>query len=124
MVKFLKCNTCGKIVMVIESSACPTMCCGKPMEELTVNTTDGAFEKHVPVVEQDGLKVTVKVGSVAHPMLEVHHIAFIALETNKGVSIKYLHPGEEPKAEFALCEGEKVVCAYEFCNLHGLWVGN
>ena len=31
-------------------------------EELTANTTDGAHEKHVPVIEQNGNTVTVKVG--------------------------------------------------------------
>jgi superoxide reductase len=32
-----------------------------------------------------------------------------------------LCPGDKPIAEFALVEGDEVVAAYEFCNLHGLW---
>ncbi|MBQ4252225.1 MAG: desulfoferrodoxin Dfx [Erysipelotrichaceae bacterium] len=124
MVRFFKCPVCGKILMEIEKRPCPTMCCGKPMEEMTLNTSDGAFEKHVPVVEQDGNKVTVKVGSVAHPMLAAHYITFIALETNKGLTIRNLNPGEEPKADFILADDEKVIMAYEYCNLHGLWGGN
>ena len=43
-------------------------------EEITANTTDGAYEKHVPVIEQQGDHVMVKVGSVPHPMLDVHWI--------------------------------------------------
>ncbi len=82
---------------------------------------DAAAEKHVPDVAIDGDKVTVKVGSVEHPMLDAHYITFIYLETEKGGQIKYLKPGEEPKAEFLL-NGEKPVAAFEFCNLHGLWV--
>ena len=43
-------------------------------KELTANTVDAAFEKHVPVIEQSGDTVTVKVGSVEHPMLDAHYI--------------------------------------------------
>ena len=38
-----------------------------------------------------------------------------------GRSDKKLEPGDEPKACFALCEGEKFVAAYAYCNLHSLW---
>jgi superoxide reductase len=91
------------------------------MVELVPNTTDGAHEKHVPVIEKDGNKVTVKVGSVAHPMLAAHYIEFIILETNKTVHLANLTPENEPCAEFVLAEGEEVVAAYEYCNLHGFW---
>ncbi|MBR0475054.1 MAG: desulfoferrodoxin Dfx [Erysipelotrichaceae bacterium] len=122
-VKVLKCKECGKMVLELKGSQCPTKCCGEPMAELVPNTTDGALEKHVPVIEQDGNKVTVRVGSVAHPMLEAHYIEFIILETTKSAYLKTLNPGEEPVAEFLLAEDEDVVAAYEYCNLHGYWKG-
>lgn len=111
------------MVLELKGSQCPTKCCGEPMAELVPNTTDGALEKHVPVIEQDGNKVTVRVGSVAHPMLEAHYIEFIILETTKSAYLKTLNPGEEPVAEFLLAEDEDVVAAYEYCNLHGYWKG-
>ncbi len=120
-VKVLKCMACGKMVLELKGSQCPTKCCGEPMVELTPNTTDGALEKHVPVIEQEGNKVTVKVGSVDHPMLEAHYIEFIILETTKSAYLKTLNPNEAPCAEFLLTEGEEVVAAYEYCNLHGFW---
>ena len=89
-------------------------------EELTANTTDGAHEKHVPVIEQQGDHVTVKVGSVEHPMLDVHYIEWIALATPDRLEIAYLKPGDKPVAEFA-CTGADDVTAYAYCNLHGLW---
>ncbi len=89
-------------------------------EELTANTTDGAYEKHVPVIEQDGDTVTVKVGSVEHPSLPAHYIEWILLETEQGFQIHYLKPGMKPEAVFKV--NEKVVAAYEYCNLHGLWI--
>ena len=88
-------------------------------KELTANTTDGAHEKHVPVIEQHGDHVTVKVGSVPHPMLDVHWIEWILLETAGGYQKKDLKPGDKPEAEFAVTD--PVIAAYEYCNLHGLW---
>ena len=101
--KFLRCKVCGKIVALVnDCSSCPTKCCGEAMEEIPVNTQDGAHEKHVPVYEVVDNIVNVKVGEVDHPMLEAHYI-------------------QEPKAQFALLPGEKVVAVYEYCNLHGLY---
>ena len=97
------------------------MCCGKTMTKLEPNTTDGAMEKHVPVIEKDGNKVIVRVGSVEHPMLEAHYIQFIVLETKQGYQKKDLKPGDKPCAEFVLADGDEAVAAYEYCNLHGLW---
>ena len=96
-------------------------CQGGHMELLKANTTDAATEKHVPVVAIDGNTVKVSVGSVAHPMLEEHFINFIALETNLGISVHNLKPGEAPETIFALADGETAIAAYEYCNLHGLW---
>lgn len=119
--KFYKCAKCGKIIGMVKNSACPTMCCGEPMEEMIANTTDAATEKHVPVVQVEGNAVTVCVGEVEHPMMEEHFIQWIALETTEGAQRKELKPGEKPMRSFALAEGEKVIAAYEYCNLHGLW---
>ena len=119
---FYKCEKCGNFVTFLtEKTACTPMCCGEKMTELTPNTTDGAFEKHVPAVSVDGNIVTVAVGSVAHPMVEAHYIQFIVLETSEGYQKKDLTPADEPVAKFALAPGEKPLAAYEYCNLHGLW---
>jgi superoxide reductase len=91
------------------------------MKEIVPNTSDGAHEKHVPVVKVEGNHVLVEVGSVAHPMIEAHYIEWIALETNKGNQRKQLKPNEAPRAEFALLDGEKVIAAYAYCNLHSLF---
>ena len=88
--------------------------------EIIPNTVDAAKEKHVPVIEQHGDHVTIKVGSVPHPMLDVHYIEFILLETQTGYQVKYLTPNDQPEADFAVTEPIKA--AYEYCNLHGLWM--
>ena len=119
--KFYKCAHCGNIIAYIHDSGVRASCCGEEMRELIPNTTDAAGEKHVPVISIDGQTVTVTVGSVLHPMLDVHYIEWIILETRQGRQRKALKPGDEPKAVFALGPGDEVVAAYEYCNLHGLW---
>lgn len=93
--------------------------CEGPVE-IKPNTTDAATEKHLPVVTVEGNIVTVNVSTVAHPMTEAHWIAVIAIETENGYQIAYLNPDNEPKAQFIT--DSKVLRAYEYCNLHGLWV--
>ena len=88
--------------------------------ELIPNTTDAAGEKHVPVIEVTGDTVTVKVGSVEHPSLDAHYIEFIVLVTEGGMQMKWLKPGMKPEAVFKV--NGQPVAAYEYCNLHGLWM--
>ena len=107
--------------MYLNKDACDVKCCGETTVEMVPNTSDGAGEKHVPVIEKDGNKVTVKVGEVAHPMQDDHFIEWVALETEQGNQRKPLKPGCEPKVTFALAEGDKVKAVYAYCNLHGLW---
>lgn len=120
--RFFKCQGCGNFVTFLnEKSGCTPKCCGETMKELTANTTDGAKEKHVPMIEEDGKAVTVTVGSAEHPMIDAHYIQWIILETKQGYQKKDLHPGEKPVARFALSDDDEVVAAYEYCNLHGFW---
>lgn len=117
--KFLRCNHCGNLVAMIKDAGPIPVCCGEKMEVLVAKTVEGAGEKHRPVVEVAGNTVTVKVGEVAHPMTEEHHIEWVVLETKFGNIRKDLTT--EPKATFLLEEGNEVINAYAYCNLHGLW---
>lgn len=121
MRKYFKCKHCGNIVAMVEDKGVPVVCCGEKMMELIPGTTDAAVEKHVPVVSVDGDTVNVAVGSVEHPMLPEHFIEWIAIHTKKGSQMKYLNPGEAPKAGFVLCDGDELEAVYAYCNLHGLW---
>ena len=72
--------------------------------------------------KQGAWRHLITVGAVEHPMLPEHYIEWIALETAQGNQRKPLAPGQKPEAVFMLAEGDSVVAAYEYCNLHGLWV--
>lgn len=119
--KFLKCMHCGTIVAVVKDSGVPVVCCGETMREIKAGEMDAAVEKHVPVYEVAGNIANVTVGEAEHPMLPEHYIEWIMMQTEQGNQRKELRPGEAPKASFALCDGDKVIAVYTYCNLHGLW---
>lgn len=119
--KFYKCEICGNFVEMVKESGAPMTCCGQNMTELIPGTSDGAFEKHVPVYKVEGTVLKVNVGAVNHPMVDVHYIEWVAIETNKGAYRISLKPEEAPKAELTLADGETVVAVYAYCNIHGLW---
>ena len=97
--KFYICNHCGNLVTTIHN----------------------AGEKHLPVAELSGSRLTVTVGAVEHPMADVHYIQWIFVETENGGQIRYLNPGQAPSTVFEL-GSEKPVAVYAYCNLHGLWM--
>lgn len=119
--RFFICPKCGNIVAFVKNSGAPVSCCGGEMQELLPGTTEAATEKHIPVFTVDGNTVTVEVGSVAHPMTEAHHIAWISLETKAGNQRKELDPTGAPRVTFVMEAGDEVRAVYAYCNLHGLW---
>ena len=119
--KFYICAHCGNIVAYVKNAGVPVMCCGEKMQELVPGTVDASVEKHLPVITVEGSTVTVRVGSVEHPMAAEHYIEWIALETKEGNQRKALVPGAKPQAVFALADGDSAVAAYAYCNLHSLW---
>lgn len=94
---------------------------GSGFTVLDPSKSEGAGEKHIPCVKEDGSTVTVQIGSVLHPMTIEHNIGWIYLKTTQGGQLKYLEPEKEPIAVFSLASGEKAVAAYAYCNLHGFW---
>ena len=119
--KFFKCEVCGNTVAFIEDHGVPLVCCGKKMKELVPGEIDAAVEKHVPVIDVDGNKVKVSIGDVEHPMTEPHYIEWVVLQTEKGNQRKVLTPCDEPVVNFMVTDDDKVLRAYAYCNLHGLW---
>ena len=114
-----KCEVCGNIVEVLHEGAGELVCCGEPMKLLVENTVDASKEKHVPVIEKTAGSVTVKVGSVSHPMEEKHYIEWIEIIADGKAYRQFLKPGNAPEAVFEI-KANKIE-AREHCNLHGLW---
>lgn len=119
--KLFKCRHCGNIAHKIYDSKVPMMCCGEKMEELIPNTSDGAGEKHVPVIERDGDVLKVFIGEVPHPMIKEHYITHIFLEVENRLCMLTLNYDDEPNATFNVKGLKGKVTVYEYCNIHGLW---
>ena len=121
MLELYHCNLCGKMVLIVQNGEGTLVCCNQPMTHIPEKHGDEGKEKHVPVITIEGDTVTVKVGSVAHPMLPEHYIQWIYLLTEQGGERKILKPGDAPEAVLVMSPGDKFIAAYEYCNLHGLW---
>ncbi len=64
MIKFFKRKDSKDVRMVLNDE--------KPKSneiELKANTSDGAKEKHVPLINKEGNTISVKVGSILHPSI-------------------------------------------------------
>ena len=121
--KFYICRHCGNVIEKVVDSKVPVVCCGEKMEELIPNTVDASGEKHVPVVTKiDEWTLKVEVGSVAHPMLPEHAISWVCLVTTGGSQRKLLRPDGKSEVTFLIDKNERVIKAFAYCNLHGLWV--
>ena len=110
---FYRCTVCGNVVRVELAGVGKLVCCGREMVREGAIVEDTGYEKHLPTVEGN----VVKVGSVPHPMEDGHYIAWIEALGDDWRHIKYLKPGDKPEAEFPRIPGK--VRAY--CNIHGLW---
>lgn len=116
-----KCSVCGNIVESLWNGTPSLVCCGEEMKELVPNTTDAAKEKHVPVIERNGTKVTVKVGSIPHPMTKEHYILFVELIAGNKVLRHDFKEGDTVAEAVFMVEEGVPLAAREYCNLHGLW---
>jgi superoxide reductase len=116
-----KCGKCGDIVESLWDSVQTLTCCGEDMKELVPNSVEASKEKHIPVVERQGSKVTVKVGSVAHPMTKEHYILFVELIAGDTVLRHDFKEGDTAAEAVFYVEEHVPVIAREYCNLHGFW---
>ena len=113
-----KCNKCGAICKIIRDcscSDCEISCCGEGMNQVVLNYSEFAMEKHITHVEIVGDKIKV---SVNHVMEEQHYIEWIAMVTCTEEHYFYFKNEDTPIAEFPYQKGARI---YSYCNLHGLW---
>ena len=116
--KLYKCKDCGSVFELIYPNTEP---CKDRFEEIYPNSSEGATEKHLPIVHVDGSKIKVRVASVPHPMEDKHWITSIFLVYNGHVLRRDLSPNDNPEAEFDVGKYKGNIDVYEYCNLHGLW---
>jgi superoxide reductase len=119
MKEVLKCELCGKMVMILEDGGRRTICCDQLMEKLVEQGGAPGEDSHVPVIEKTKNGIAVNVGGVENPMGEDHYIEWIEVSDGADLSVKWLRPGDVPEARFP---GKGIrIKARVYCKTHGLW---
>ena len=111
---FKKCNTCKNVVFDFENKE--IKCCEKNMVNLKANSTDAAFEKHIPNYEIINDKINI---SVNHVMEDNHYIMWIIMVSDSEIQYKEFTSKDEPKVTFEYKPNSTI---YSYCNLHSLWM--
>lgn len=112
------CTKCGATIKVLKDCTCDNCgitCCNEKMVTLKPNSTDAAFEKHVPTYE---IKDGNLIANVNHVMDPDHYIEWIALINDDNEDFFYLNPGDNAKVTF---KNKTKGTLYAYCNKHGLW---
>ena len=115
-----RCDICGNVIEIVNTGSPSLVCCGKPMIKLIAKSGNEGKEKHIPVIEELGDKVIVKIGSIPHPMENDHYIVFIEVMTERDIFRRELKPGDNPSAIFNIKKSE-IKEVREYCNKHMLW---
>ena len=119
MHEVLKCNLCGKVIMILEEGGRRTICCDQLMEKLAEQGDKKAKHNHVPVIEKTRKGIVVKVSGLADPMGDDHYLQWIEVSEDGTWMMKVLNPGDHPAADFPF--GDQDVKVRALCSRHGLW---
>lgn len=116
-----RCPICGNVVELLHVGGGTLVCCGQPMLLEEVKSTEEGNEKHLPVVTVSGNQVSIKVGSIPHPMIEEHFIQWIECIVGENIYKKELEPSDAPEAVFMVDGDTSNMIVRAYCNVHGLW---
>ena len=108
---FYYCSTCNQVHINLIEQESPMICCEEETKRLESN--HNGDDIHTPIIRKIGNFLTVSIHD-NHPMMDVHHIRFICLETNQGFQVKYLNHTDDPKSNFILAKDEEIINVYAF----------
>jgi superoxide reductase len=117
---FYHCPHCQQVHTRLIDHGMPMTCCGEETHVLIKNNDAADSKMHRANIKKIGNFVTIEVGD-DHPMMEIHHIQYLFLETNQGFQFKDVSQLPKAKADFILAKGEDILNVHVFCNIHLLW---
>ena len=119
--RFYQCRNCNQVHIKLIDYDLPVYCCESEADEIIPNNCDGDEDIHIPVIRKIGNFVTINIGKKLHPMVDIHYISFVLLETNQGIQYKYLKKNTLPLVDFIVANDEEILNVYVYCTTHSLW---
>jgi superoxide reductase len=117
--KFYTCLKCNQIYITPEDDVSNLMCCDQNVQPVMSTPASGEDPDHTPLIRKTGNFITVTIG-LNHPMVDVHRIKFICLETNCGFQYRAMPLHQVAKVTFILALDENMINVYSYCSVHGL----
>lgn len=117
--QFYYCNESQNIYIHITSNDQLTNAFNQSMVALNPKPSDDDI--HMINVKKVGNFVTISIGKENHPMIDIHYISMIAIETNKGCQLKHLKTNDVPLADFLIEDDEELISIYAYCTTHFLY---
>lgn len=117
---FYRCTNCNHVYVNILSHENEPTCCGEKTIPIEHNISFEDTYQHLINVRQIGKFLTITMKQT-HPMIDVHHLEFICVETTEGYHLKRLHLDQEVKLDFIMSLNEEVTNIYVYCSVHSLW---
>ncbi|MBR5156299.1 MAG: helix-turn-helix domain-containing protein [Clostridia bacterium] len=108
--KFYVCPNCGSVMQ--GTGECDVICCGKPLEPLMIEQTDGKHSINISEIENDFYI------ELNHEMTKEHFISFVAYVGFDRVLMVRMYPEQESAVRFPKMFRGKF---YVYCNKHGLF---
>lgn len=123
---FLRCDTCGTVVVVQETSpqdsSRTVSCCGSSMKPIPFCVdSENSIDHEIDYVVFGGLEhnaIRVKIGKGIHPMTSDHCIEWVYLHSFQGGQFKKLSLNRRSYATFAFADEDAYVyCDRDICKM-------
>lgn len=111
--KFYQCSSCEKIVSGLEDKH----------DDLCQKHTFIAYQPSEQDIVEHPINIRklgnfIKITVTDHPMIELHHLIWMMIETSSGMHMKRLTLHSEPSQTFILDDEEEIISIYVNCSIH------
>lgn len=115
--KLYMCRKCDDVYLnLIEHNG---DCDGHELNPLEVEVNGESYFEHEIYLRKTGNIVTITAG-LDHPMIDVHHIKFMIIETMHGTFLRRFELNSESSVTLFLAHDEEIEKVYVYCSVHGL----
>ena len=114
--KLFRCNNCNRLIVEITDESSKINCCKENLELIDLAKVNQS-EEHKPHYRHVGNLLNVKIGKNSHPMIDIHYIKYIIVQTTNGIQIERLKPNTNSNTNILLKDNEEVIGVYSYCSV-------